>query len=193
MSCALGPTVSLHIECANQALSQIITGAPDVYAIGVVLTPHATFRVDGRDVDDRTVFIVPPGADFHLFSPPGASILACVIDRDLLDAQCAAACDMLPWHTTGSDALTFLEGPWLTERLRQDAYSGLRAVSEDTRGTGTTADLSVAFVQSFAASLLLNWSLLSGDGQQQSPPSFTRFRTIHAALQCKRARVPSRP
>lgn len=173
----------MHIEYANQALSQTIAAAPDVYAIGVVLTPHATFRANGREVDGDTVFIVPPGVDFHLFSPPEASILACVINRDLFDAQYEVASDFPPWRAGASGALTFLKGSWLAERLRQDAYSSLRAVSGMMEETGLAADLAKAFVQSFAASLLLNWPSLFGQDRQHYPATFNRFRAIRDALQ----------
>ena len=182
VSCFLGAHASLHIEYANQALSQSIGGASVCYSLGVVLGASEPFRANGVEIDTGAIFVVPPQSAFHLFSPKHASILACVVDKAALDARLACAPQILEWLDALGTDLACLRAPLLAERLRQDAYSALHASGPDAGVDPQPEWIGRALIDSFSAGLMLEWgSGISMIGQEVHP-RFARFMTARTTL-----------
>jgi len=182
VSCLLGSDVSLHIEHANQSLSQTVAGAAHAYAIGVVLSDGYAFRANGASVDCDSVFVVPPGADLHLYSPHHGTIMACVIASQLFEARLAAhprLHDRL--HDLRHDVACF-HVPTVADRLRRDAHSAMFNNAQVSPNLINNAVLGETLVDGLLTTLAL---ALHADPERlktRRPASFDHFLAVKARL-----------
>lgn len=182
ISCALGQQTSVHIEHANQALSQSIAGSPDTYAIGVVLSADHVFRANGTQIDQNAIFIIPPNIDFHLFSPQNATIMACVVGKKHFEAKLACAPHILNWVGDNASDIACLHAPTTAERLRQDAFNALISCQWELANSLDTSFLGEALINSLVATLMREWYGELRHLDQQKPKTFNRFLSVKTKL-----------
>ncbi|MFY0680254.1 MAG: helix-turn-helix domain-containing protein [Thalassovita sp.] len=182
ISCALGQQTSVHIEHANQALSQSIAGAPDTYAIGIVLSAGHVFRVNGTPIDHNAVFIIPPNVDFHLYSPQDATILACIVEKSHFEAKLAAA-PFVSDRIAGHADITCLHAPTTADRLRQDTFNALRSCQAEIHSGFNPSLLGEALVNSMIATLMLEWHGELRHLDRHTSKTFDRFLNVKTHLE----------
>ncbi len=175
VSCLLGSEVSLHIEHANQALSQSIAGAAETYAIGIALCDGPVFRANGTEVGCDSVFILPPKTDLHLYSPKQGTIMACAISRTLFETQLAKSEHLQDWLQTPNKEIVCLRAPSVADQLRQDAHSALIASVTDTREQLDKAAIGAKLIDRLMTALLLSMASDKAVTVNTSPASFHRF------------------
>ncbi|MEP5152919.1 helix-turn-helix domain-containing protein [Planktotalea sp.] len=181
LSCFLGD-VSLHFEQANQALSQSIAASSDTYSIGVVLSGDL-FRVDGIDVDRSSFFIVPPHTSFHLYSPKDGAILACVIDRQVMEQAVQHMPNVQDWFLGQGRHIRCLRAPKIADRLRHDAMSALHASCMSSDQNALPKSLGHAVLHSFLACLFLEFSAQASPDFAGHSKGFKHFASIKSLLE----------
>lgn len=185
VTCPLGDQISIHIEHANQALSQFISGAPDAFAVGVVLSSGSIFRTNGVPICNDRIFIVPPRVDFHLYSPRDATILAYVIDEDFFKEKLALVQRAVEWLATIEQGIFHIHSPAIASRLRHDAFNALKASQIPNPSSITPAQLGNAVIDSFFSALILEINNGIGEiGIEQRSRTFHHFSQTLDIMQC---------
>lgn len=181
VSCFLGD-VSLHAEQANQALSQSIAASTDAYSIGVALSGRDPFRVNGIDIDRCSIFVVPPHTSFHLYSPKDGAILACVIDKMVLEGAIKEMPRIQEWLLGLNRQVGCLHAPKIADRLRHDAMNALRATCAETDYGPSPASLGQALANSFLTCLFLEFAAQLNTDLAGHTKGFKRFASIKSIL-----------
>ncbi|MEP5728923.1 MAG: helix-turn-helix domain-containing protein [Sulfitobacter sp.] len=182
VSCYLGD-VSLHFERANQALSQSIAASTNTYSIGVVLSGAAPFRVDGIDIDQLSLFVVPPHTSFHLFSPKDGAILAVVLEKFVLEEAIRDMPRIRDWVLGLGQQVGCLHAPMIADRLRHDAKNALFASCNDSEYGTDPASHGQALTNSFLTCLFLEFSAQHSLDLAGHSKGFRRFAAIKSKLE----------
>lgn len=148
----------------------------------MVLSPGATFRVDGCRIDWDRVLTFPPGTDFHLYSPPDAAILACVVDRHHFDRKLQTAPRILSLLSSAHSQIAQFKAPNVAARLRQDAFTALSSMRSARYDAVFNTYMASALIDSLIATLTLDWAAFQGRQDQHMSQSFVRFLEMRSRL-----------
>lgn len=184
LSCYLGD-ISLHLECANQALSQSIAASKNMYSIGVVLSGEAPFRVDGIEIDTTSFFVVPPHTSFHLYSPTNGAIMACVIARPVLEAAIENMPSVQQVFLENGAQVRCFRSPQASDRMRQDAMNALCASNLKADADVSPEFLGHALLHSFLTCLYLEFAAQPNLVTAGASKGFKRFAAIRALIEAR--------
>lgn len=99
-----GRRFQLFRERINQRLAQEGAAPRDRVCFAVPLAAPGLARVQGREADERCVFILKGGEEFMFHMPPGMDLLSIALDRESFERNL----DDSPW---GSDVRAWLRHP----------------------------------------------------------------------------------